>query len=763
MEEKPKEVLPLEDAPKGTPVTYGPMGRQTEREVAINPFWSDRVQERAKDDAVLRSLRPQGLPAADAASTSRSSGGPEDGTDLPDVRQLLALVIQQNNQLKQEVDFLKGRVDAQPTVTRVVEQVVVRAEEGPVKEIGGSTLAIQDGPVLPQEDVKSEDVGQGVEWNTPPESVSAKRQPGSSELRPGGTVDLGPMDQQQVLGQVTQTLSTLVSQLTAAGAPATVVAGAAQGPPSRCMGPGGEGTWSAMTGGSAINGHGLGGGGVPPNGSGGFPGGSGQLPTFGGGSNGGGMGGPGVPRMAPFQLPTWFQGAGESIRTVDLPPLPAIKEGELGGVVVGDWLALISPVMKDLSVSSGLWWDAVVTEAQSTYNTWLHSEPLQRLYLSPDVPGDCRTQWARLEQRGQSMLLQALPEGLRSEMLANRVTHTVEIVYRVLTRYQPGGLGEKALLLRQLVEGRSPTNLMDFLDQIKTWKRSLRRAQELKVATPDPTLLIGALDKMSGVVVKSSPQAAFRLNSMRTQLMVDVNPTLPSVVNYADSVMAEAESLFHGGVPANATVKVKALEGGAQAEASQKGEGKGKSQEKSGKGDRFPCKVFGTEDGCKKGADCSYIHDWNGIEKKGRCWNCSSTKHSRRDCTVKAMTSKGSSAGDSGGKGKNGGEKGKGSDANGPAPALKKADQPSEQSAKEEESKSSGTGGGHPRVEGDLARAPTPPVQELMQEAAALLKSLKGPVLKAIKVNSLEVQSHGQALLDGGATHALRTTKSMRE
>ena len=118
--------------------------------------------------------------------------------------------------------------------------------------------------------------------------------------------------------------------------------------------------------------------------------------------------------MAPFQLPqelTWFQGAGESIRTVDLPPLPAIKEGELGGVVIGDWLALISPVMKDLSVSSGAWWDAVVTEAQTTYNTWLHSEPLQRLYLSPDVPRDCKTTWARLEQRGQSMLLQALPDG----------------------------------------------------------------------------------------------------------------------------------------------------------------------------------------------------------------------------------------------------------------------------------------------------------------------------------------------------------------
>ena len=109
-------------------------------------------------------------------------------------------------------------------------------------------------------------------------------------------------------------------------------------------------------------------------------------------------------------------------------------------MVIGDWFTLISPVMMDLSVSSGAWWEAVLCEAHAAYNTWLHSEPLQRLYISPDVPGECRASWARLEQRGQSMLLQALPEGLKAEMLSTRVTHTVDIIFRILTRYQPGRL-----------------------------------------------------------------------------------------------------------------------------------------------------------------------------------------------------------------------------------------------------------------------------------------------------------------------------------
>ena len=119
--------------------------------------------------------------------------------------------------------------------------------------------------------MKSEDVGLGVEWKFPPESVSAKRQSGLAETQPAGTVDLGAMtDQHQVLGQVTQTLSALVSQLTAAtGAPATrctgpggegmwsVMAGEAQTAAGtetqmpRCMGPAGQGTWSALTGVSA--------------------------------------------------------------------------------------------------------------------------------------------------------------------------------------------------------------------------------------------------------------------------------------------------------------------------------------------------------------------------------------------------------------------------------------------------------------------------------------------------------------------------------
>ena len=47
------------------------------------------------------------------------------------------------------------------------------------------------------------------------------------------------------------------------------------------------------------------------------------------------------------------------------------------------------------------------------------------------------------------------------------------------------------------------------------------------------------------------------------------------------------------------------------------------------------------------------------------------------------------------------------------------------------------------------------PVRGLIQEAAGLLKSLRGPELRRIQVSSLEVKNK-RALLDGGATHSLR-------
>eukprot|EP00438_Fugacium_kawagutii_P034695 Skav231166 [mRNA] locus=scaffold3252:294550:295317:+ [translate_table: standard] len=149
---------------------------------------------------------------------------------------------------------------------------------------------------------------------------------------------------------------------------------------------------------------------------------------------------------------SWLSGFGETIRAVEFPQLPGIKEGELGGTVIGGWLALITAIVRDLS--------------------------------------------------------------------------------------------------------------------------------ELGVLTPDPTLLDGALDRMSGLVTKSSQQAAFKLNTKRAALMVDISPTLAGLISYANAVLAEAEGMYHGGI---ATPEVPPPP---------KGVGKGEERTKGGKAP-CRCRFFG--------------------------------------------------------------------------------------------------------------------------------------------------------------------------
>ena len=92
--------------PHGPPTTYGPQrrddgrskkdgkGHGTSRQVEVNPFWSQTI----KDEAMLRAMRPAGLPDA-STSTARptASGGDEMGVDIQEV---LRAVMSQNSMLK---------------------------------------------------------------------------------------------------------------------------------------------------------------------------------------------------------------------------------------------------------------------------------------------------------------------------------------------------------------------------------------------------------------------------------------------------------------------------------------------------------------------------------------------------------------------------------------------------------------------------------------------------------------------------------------
>ena len=103
-----------------------------------------------------------------------------------------------------------------------------------------------------------------------------------------------------------------------------------------------------------------------------------------------------------------------------------------------------------------------------------------------------------LKQTGAEGAVDAAQRSAQSDPLRDPGQPSIEF-----RRYQPGGLAERSRLLRQLVEPKAPQSLNETVELLRGWRRSLRRAQELEIATPDSTLLdLGALDRIQDLFDK---------------------------------------------------------------------------------------------------------------------------------------------------------------------------------------------------------------------------------------------------------------------
>ena len=154
----------------------------------------------------------------------------------------------------------------------------------------------------------------------------------------------------------------------------------------------------------------------------------------------------------------------------------ATAEQDMGPLLAGDWMMMISPFMSDLSSSSSAWWQEVLRVANECYQRWLNADPLERLRLLPEAPlAFSRAPWLRIEQRGQVALLKAVPESLRGELIAQRRADSISIIFKVLKTYQPGSLAERSSLLKQLVDQRIPSGIGEWPSSLRTWRRWLVR------------------------------------------------------------------------------------------------------------------------------------------------------------------------------------------------------------------------------------------------------------------------------------------------
>ena len=331
------------------------------------------------------------------------------------------------------------------------------------------------------------------------------------------------------------------------------------------------------------------------------------------------------------------------------------------------------------------------------------------------------------------------------------------------------GSTRAALLLKDLVEDRlggSP-GAGDVLQALRLWRRHLGRAEELHVQLPDPLVITNLLTKWADHIGRlGGAQTAYRISTVRQALDLDRRPTPVQTTEFAEVLQAEAEQLvlmrsatlstMPSGAQENGKkkelLKAAALSGGGfpsggqQSQQRQSGGGEGTTKPK--------CKFWGTTTGCKRGESCTYLHSWEGIQKKGRCWNCSAEGHMKPECPfLKSDTS--------GGKEKiaksmaKGGSKGKTSEKGSGGGQKEGEESTSAPSSSAPSSKPSSP------TKPDKSVIETASANELVTEVTSLMKSLRA--LKAVQLRYMEASrgedSRGEqkvALVDGGATHALR-------
>ena len=501
----------------------------------------------------------------------------------------------------------------------------------------------------------------------------------------------------------------------------------------------------------------------------------------GGGGFGGGIGRSPIPS-------SWETGGGGNTKA-ELPDLPALASP----LQFGDWIHLCGPVMRDLSPVASRWWDLTTRQAQVHYAEWKQATPLQRVQIQPNVPDELQDRcYGRTEQRGVHLLLKAVAADVQQVLVTDRQMTSTAILFRLYVRYQPGGPGEKSLILKELTQLQKSNTMAELSAALRSWRRHFGRAREVGAILPDGTLLLRALEPAVQHVAKENSQAAFRLAQSRSTLQVDEQPLPATIWDFSQCLLAEAETLVLLNSSATSLsesppLKLKVMEANdtssptkPQPEGSSSGKGRG------GSTSDVPCRWFKSDTGCRAGKQCKWSHSWEGIsDKNARCWNCGSKEHRKQDCKVKGGGSKrpdepkgsgGGSSAPTNVTNKTTGAATPGASTTStttPSPKINELTTSTAASPGELKTGNSGAepaemvkGLGDGGTGGDQA-AKNEKTAELLHEATQLLKTLRippsTPQLKVMQIGGLDHTEANRVLIDSGATHGLRPARDHDE
>ena len=463
------------------------------------------------------------------------------------------------------------------------------------------------------------------------------------------------------------------------------------------------------------------------------------------------------------------KGGADYMETVKAPlelPKLSMWDPESGPIDFNDWLALIQPYMEDLADTATEWWTEMLGHVQRWYDEHMQLTPLARLGHECKAPSSLALRkWTRLERRASAMLMAALPEPIKDEILSSRMVTTFGILCKLYVAYQPGGLAEKSLVLTALENPREETTLAAGVAGLRKWIRWRRRAKDIGVSIPDPTVLLRGLTKLTRKVLGGHADLAFRISLARNTLLLDSVPNHTTVGQFADHLLAELEQLHlqdrKKKEPSAPLVDPKAKEIRGEME---KGKGKGKSKDKggakgdrrdaprgvAGEGDEVPkCRFYLTEQGCRKGRLCDWSHDQT--DGRRRCYACGSPEHLAPDCPRSSTTTSPTSSTTRPKIAKAEEEKKPASaDDTSETSSVRPTDETMQQLLQEANKMLKGL------QEKDKDKQPDLSAEDRMKALQQQLDELKFKSLKTLRLTRITKGGGATGLLDSGATHPMR-------
>ena len=442
-----------------------------------------------------------------------------------------------------------------------------------------------------------------------------------------------------------------------------------------------------------------------------------------------------------------------------IPDLPMLSLSGDASTIVSDWLALATPIISSLSPSAGVWWRQVVAEAQAAYARWLITAPTHRLGMEPDKDGlrYRHGKYTLLEQRVLSLLLKAMPEAIRQDVLNHRAMSSTAVIFKALCKVQPGSAVDKSAMLAFIVNPPTAKSVTEALSSLQKWVRVSRRTVEVHAQLPDPSLQLAGLDKIVQATLPTMPAVLFRVNTHRESHRLDYNPTQRGVDQLALLLISELEwTTLHAPdlEPQSRPTKAPrlfSLAGGTDMPTAppEPGKGKGKGKDKGRDSPKNegpspksakPCKLFGVADtGCTYGSQCRFSHDVERAKKEQLCFHCGRSGHMSSGCPIEHGRGKGEDSP----KDKN----------TRPRVKAKASARRVQGSAGAENATVAPPDGQSSTPAAEALAAATRALQELSLKAMTVTPSV--PEIPEITIRSA-TQVGQRGLLDGGATHPLR-------